>query len=418
MKIKILSIFITLFTISFSLITCTKLDQFSDNNEALHEVYTANPIALEYGLAIDSFRIVSGIVLKNQLLSGILMKHGISLKTIDDLSKRTDVFDMRKMRSGNAYKLFFNNDSLSKLEYFIYEHSLTEYIKIQFNDSLSISKNIRPTTRIKQIASGTIKTNLWDAMLENNIDPMMSIELSEIYAWSIDFFDLKKGDQFFVIYEEKFLDDSTSTGIERIHAALFNHQNKDFYAIYFIEHQGDEYFDENGENLRRQFLKAPLKYKRISSHYTKRRFHPVLKIYRPHSGIDYAAPLGTPVYSVGDGYILKKGFHKNGAGNFIKIKHDKTYSTQYAHLKGFARGLRNGDRIKQGQLIGYVGSTGYSTGPHLDYRFFKNGKAIDPLTVNTAPLEPVRIANKEEYNRIKQEYMLLLNQEKESLKSN
>jgi len=269
----------------------------------------------------------------------------------------------------------------------------------------------KPTTVEKKLAHGTIASNLWDAMLENNINPMMSIELSEIYAWSIDFFGLKKGDQFFVIYEERFLD-STSVGIEKIQAALFNHQNKDFYAIYFVQDDNGTYFDEDGGSLRREFLKAPLKYNRISSRFSKNRFHPVLKIYRPHSGIDYAAPEGTPVYSVGDGVVIKKGYQKNGAGNYVKIKHNSVYTTQYAHLKAFSKGLKNGDHIVQGQLIGYVGRTGYATGPHLDFRFFKNGEAVDPLKVDAPPVEPIKKINREEFEKLKVEFLHVLDKDR------
>jgi murein DD-endopeptidase MepM/ murein hydrolase activator NlpD len=258
------------------------------------------------------------------------------------------------------------------------------------------------------MAMGTIETNLWDAMLKNNIDPMMSIEISEIYAWSIDFFDLKKGDKFYVIYEDEVLDDTLSVGVKNIKAALFNHQNEEFYAIHFPQETPNDYYNEEGDNLRNQFLKTPLKYSRISSKYTKSRYHPVLKIYRPHSGIDYAAPVGTPVYSVGDGIVLKKGYHKKGAGNFIKIKHDKVYTTQYAHLQKFAIGLKNGDIVKQGQLIGYVGSTGYSTGPHLDFRFFENGQAIDPLAVHAQSGEPIQQINRIEFERLRDVYIYQL----------
>ncbi|MBI9067045.1 MAG: peptidoglycan DD-metalloendopeptidase family protein [Salinivirgaceae bacterium] len=261
------------------------------------------------------------------------------------------------------------------------------------------------------MASGTIHTNLWDAMVENSINPMMSIELSEIYAWSIDFFGLQKEDKFYVIYEERFLD-STSAGIERIHAALFNHQNKDFYAIYFVQDDKGTYFDDDGNSLQRAFLKAPLKYSRISSKFSNSRYHPVLKIRRPHHGVDYAAPSGTPVYSVGDGFVQKKGYQKKGAGNYVKIKHNSVYTTQYAHLKGYAKGLKTGDHVTQGQLIGYVGTTGYSTGPHLDFRFFKNGQPVDPLKVDAPPVEPIKKINKEEYNKIKEQFIIELEQQR------
>lgn len=411
-KNLLLSLIFTLSTLLL-LITCSSPTVQTNSAEgAVHEVVEENVILLEYGLAVDSFSIESHLVKRNKNLSHILLPHGVTPKTIDIISKMKEIFDVRKIRSGNPYKLFFAKDTANKQpQYFAYEHSLTEYVVIKLTDSVEMWTGEKPTTIEKKMASGNIKSNLWDAMIENSINPMMSIELSEIYAWSIDFFDLKEGDQFYVIYEERFLD-TISAGIERIHAALFNHQNKDFYAIYFMQDAQGSYFDKNGNSLRREFLKAPLKYSRISSRFSKSRYHPVLKIRRPHSGIDYAAPAGTPVYSVGDGFVLKKGYQKKGAGNFIKIKHNSVYTTQYAHLKMFAKGLKTGDHVKQGQLIGYVGSSGYSTGPHLDFRFFKNGKAVDPLKVDAPPVEPVKKINRDEFERIRDEFMQTLDRER------
>ncbi len=396
-------------------VKCGSTNKKPENTEEgpVHEVYEEEPPTLEYGLPVDSFAIETAMIQRNQMLSKILMAEGISARTIDQIARMDSIFDVRKMRSGHTYKLFKSRDSLATLEYFVYEHTLTEYVMIQFKDSLAMYMGEKPTMLMKKMAGGTIESNLWDAMVENGINPMMSIELSEIYAWSIDFFGLQKGDQFFVIYEENFLNDSVSAGIEGIQAALFNHQNQDFYAIYFEQNSKGSYFDDEGNSLRRAFLKAPLKYSRISSRFSKNRLHPVLKIYRPHSGVDYAAPEGTPVYSVGDGFVLKKGYQQKGAGNYIKVKHNSVYTTQYAHLKAFARGLKQGDRVQQGQLIGYVGSTGYATGPHLDFRFFKNGEAVDPLKVDAPPVEPIQKINEEEYKRLKDTFIAQLEEQRE-----
>ncbi len=399
-----------------TLVMCDGTHKTTDSNEgegAIHEIADSLPaINIEYGLLIDSFAVETATIRRNELLSNILNNESISAATIDKISKMDSIFDVRKMRSGHVYKLLKSRDSISALEYFIYEHTLTDYVLIQFKDSLSMTVGTKPVAIVKKLASGEIESNLWDAMVKNGINPMMSIELSEIYAWSIDFFGLQKGDQFHVIYDEKYLSDTVSAGIEKIYAALFNHQNKDFYAVYFVQDETESYFDEEGNSLRREFLKAPLKYSRISSKFSKARFHPVLKIYRPHSGIDYAAPEGTPVYSVGDGIVIKKGFQANGAGKFIKIKHNSVYTTQYAHLSRFEKGIKQGSHIKQGELIGYVGSTGYSTGPHLDFRFFKNGEPVDPLKVDAPPVEPIKKINKEEYERIKNEFVRQLDEQR------
>jgi len=413
-KDLLLSIVITVFTLFF-ITNCNnaKKQVEEDDEGAIHEVAEELPVNLEYGLPIDSFIIEQKKVKRNQNLSSILIPYGISPKTIDFIACQKEEFDVRQIRSGHFYKLFFSKDSIKQLQYFVYEHTMTDYVVIKFADTVEIITGEKPTIIEKKMACGEIKTNLWDAMVENHINPMMSIELSEIYAWSIDFFGLKKGDKFYVIYQERFLD-TVSVGIEHIEAALFNHQNKDFYAIYFVQDERGSYFDDKGGSLRRAFLKAPLKFRRISSRYTNRRYHPVLKIYRPHHGVDYAAAEGTPVHSVGDGVVLKKGYQKNGAGNYIKIKHNSVYMTQYAHLSRFAKGLKTGDHVKQGQLIGYVGHTGLATGPHLDFRFFKNGHPVDPLKVDAPPVEPIKKINKKEFDIIKKRFMKQLNAQRDS----
>jgi murein DD-endopeptidase MepM/ murein hydrolase activator NlpD len=183
------------------------------------------------------------------------------------------------------------------------------------------------------------------------------------------------------------------------------HSGKDFFAIPFEQDSSLSFFDEEGNSLRKTFLKAPLKFSRISSRFSNSRLHPVLKIRRPHHGVDYAAPTGTPVYSVGDGKIIAKAWDKKGGGNYIKIKHNGTYTTGYLHLNGFAKGIKVGDFVKQGDLIGYVGKTGLATGPHLDFRFYRNGKPVDPLKVDAPPVEPISEENKTIFDSIKTIYM-------------
>lgn len=383
--------------------------------QAIHEIIEKESPKLAYNLIpIDSFEVKANKIKRNENLSHILIKQGVSPEQIYKITQLKDTFDVRKIRRGHPYKMFFTKDSLPKLAYFVYEHTLTEYVLIKFSEDVEMLIGEKPTEIVKKTASGIIKSNLWNAMNENNINPLIANELSEIYAWNIDFFGLQKGDEFFVIYEERFLDDSISTGIERIYTSLFKHLNENYYAFYFEQNSRGSYFDEHANSLRRAFLKAPLKYNRISSRFSKSRLHPVLKIYRPHSGVDYAAPAGTPIFSVGDGLIIKKGYQKKGAGNYLKIKHNSVYTTQYAHLLKFAKGIKKGTRVKQGDLIGYVGSTGYSTGPHLDFRFFKNGEAIDPLKVKAPPVEPVSKKNKVAFQEKKENYFLELQKIQES----
>jgi murein DD-endopeptidase MepM/ murein hydrolase activator NlpD len=388
--------------------------QFENEEGPVHETTEVVPEKLEYGLPVDSFTVIESKIKNNQSLSDILINYGVSPQTIDSISHMNGDFNVRQIRAGNIYRLFLSKDSVPKLQYFIYEHSQLDYVMISFSDSLGVFVGQKPTVIEKKIASGIIRTNLWDAMVDNNINPMMSIELSEIYAWSIDFFGLQKGDQFYVIYEERLLD-SVSAGIERIHAALFNHQNKDYYAIYFVQDNEGSYFDEDGNSLRKAFLKAPLKYNRISSRFSNNRYHPVLKIYRPHTGVDYAAPEGTPVYSIGDGFVVNKGYQNGGAGNYVKVKHNSVYTTQYAHLREFAKDLKVGDHVNQGQLLGYVGHTGLATGPHLDFRFFKNGYPVDPLKVDAPSVEPVKKINRQEFDKIMKEFVKQLDDQKKAV---
>ncbi|MCF6357955.1 MAG: M23 family metallopeptidase [Draconibacterium sp.] len=241
-------------------------------------------------------------------------------------------------------------------------------------------------------------------MVNSGQDPMLALELSDIFAWTIDFFAIQKGDRFRVIYDERFVD-STSIGIGEIYAVEFDHYGEPNYAFIFDQNNRLDYFDEKGKSLRKAFLKAPLKFSRISSRFSNSRMHPVLRIRRPHHGIDYAAPKGTPVMSIGDGTVIARAYQRRGGGNYLKIKHNSVYTTTYMHLNGFAKGVTTGSRVKQGQVIGYVGSTGLATGPHLDFRVHKNGSPVDPLKVKAPPVEPVKEENLARYNIVKDSLM-------------
>jgi murein DD-endopeptidase MepM/ murein hydrolase activator NlpD len=251
-----------------------------------------------YGIAIDSLVIIEGKVRRNQTFAQILKQYNVPSQTIAKLTKMSEpVFDLRTMRSGNPYVFICSSDTVPL--HFIYEQDKVNYMLFSFADSIHIQAQQKEVIKVRRIASGIIESNLWNAMIEFGINPIMSIELSEIYAWSIDFFGLQKDDHFSVIYDEEFVD-TVPVGIGKIYSAIFNHQNKDYYAIHFVQDSTPGYFDDNGESLQRAFLKAPLRFSRISSRFSHNRFHPVLKYRRPHLGVDYAAPAGTPVYSVGE----------------------------------------------------------------------------------------------------------------------
>jgi murein DD-endopeptidase MepM/ murein hydrolase activator NlpD len=360
---------------------------------------------LKYGIPVDSFFVEEGVVANNQYLSQILNRYGVGLGTIDAIAKNSlQVFDVRKIRSGRNYTIFQNSDSLKEARYFVYENSPIEFFVYELFDSLRVYRGEKDVEFIQHSAQGVIKSSLWNAMTDNNLDPMLAINLSDIYAWTIDFFAIQKGDRFKVIYDEIFVD-SVRIGIGDIHAVEFEHYNQPIYAFRFLQNDSVGYFDDKGENLQKQFLKAPLKFSRISSGFSSGRMHPVLRIRRPHYGVDYAAPKGTPVMSIGDGTVIAKAFEAAGGGNYLKIKHNSVYTTTYMHLSGYASGIVNGARVKQGQVIGYVGSTGLSTGPHLDFRVTKGGSYIDPLKMESPPAEPVKDDYKPQFIAMKDSMM-------------
>jgi len=352
------------------------------------EVKKPEPVML-FNIPVDSFTVVPGIVRSGQNLSDILVSKGISMAKIDEISKKSILtFDVRKMKVDNPYYFFMNKKNASKVDYFIYEINPVDYVVYQLSDSLRIYKEKKPIETLIKSASGIITSSLWNALAAQALDYNLALSLSDIYQWSIDFYGLQKGDKFRVVFEENFVN-GKSIGIGRIFAAQFFHAKENFYAFRFTQDNEDSYFDDKGQSLKKAFLKAPLKFSRISSSFSASRFHPVLKIYRPHFGVDYAAPTGTPVMSIGDGTVIAKAYQAAGGGNYLKIKHNSVYTTSYMHLSGYASGISNGTRVRQGQVIGYVGATGLASGPHLDFRVFFNGSPMDPLKVKSEPGIPV-----------------------------
>jgi len=344
---------------------------------------------IEYGINCDSLRVEKGIVRQNQSLSEILSFYDIGSEIIHQIASLSrPVFDVRKMRVGNPYTVLMTKDTVPEVVYFIYEEDAVSYVTYQLKDELKVNKGAKELTREISTASGVIESSLWNSLAENGKDPTLANELSEVYAWTIDFFGIQKGDYYKVIYEELKVE-GKPIGIGNVIAACFHHMGSDLYAFRYTSNGETGYYDQKGENLQRAFLKAPLRFKRISSKFSHGRMHPILKIRRPHLGIDYAADYGTPVQTIGDGTVIEKGWNKGGGGNYLKIKHNGAYTTLYMHLAGFAKGISTGTRVRQGDVIGYVGSTGLSTGPHLDFRVFLNGSAIDPLKMESPPSEPV-----------------------------
>ena len=345
---------------------------------------------MRWGVCIDSLDVVDGIIGRNELLSNILFKYGVSAQTIHYLDRSSDsTWSVRKIQSGKPYHIIRDRDSLATARYFVYEINSVDYAVYSLTDSIYAYRGALPVDTVEKYISGSIQSSLWNAMIEQGASPDLAGTLADVYSWTIDFFGIQKNDSFAVYYQELYAD-SVKVATGNVLAANFITGGNNHYAFRYTYHnERGEYFDEQGTSLRRAFLKAPLSYSRISSRFSEARLHPIKKIVRAHHGVDYAAPSGTPVYSVGDGVVITKGWDSKGGGNYLKIKHNSTYTTEYMHLKGFASGINQGTHVSQGQLIGYVGMTGTATGPHLDYRVFKNGTAIDPLRMDLPAVDPI-----------------------------
>ena len=357
-----------------------------------HKQYTEEdaPVRYEFGLPIDSFRVDTGYVKSGETLGGIMSRLGADRKQQTQIATlSSDVFDVRKLRPGKTYYGLYQPDStgVEHLCYWIYVASVREATVLDMRDKIHAEKHEKPVIYKLRQADAVIESSLWNAMTKNDLPVELALELSDIYAWTIDFFGLQKGDSIRVLFDEVYVD-TLRTGIGQIYACNFYHGRQWQQAYYFEAGELHTYFDENGKSLRKAFLKAPLNYKRISSRFSYARKHPVFKIVRPHTGVDYAAPTGTPVSSIGDGIVIEKGY-KGQAGNMVKIKHNSTYTTAYLHLSKYGDGIKQGTRVRQGQVIGYVGATGAATGPHLDFRVWKNGTPVDPLKMESPPADPV-----------------------------
>jgi murein DD-endopeptidase MepM/ murein hydrolase activator NlpD len=343
---------------------------------------------IEYGIVTDSFKIDREEIKPGENLGGIFTRLGVDQKIVGNLNTYTDgIFDIRKLRTGNTYTAMISNTGSNKMKYFIYTINDTSYVVFDFRDSLHVRTDSKEVVRSLKSVSGVINSSLWTTIQESGADPNMAVALANIYQWSIDFYAIQKGDAFKAIYEELSVD-GKPISIGEIHSAVFKHNGKEYYAYRFEQSNVTDYFDENGQNLRKEFLKAPLKFSRITSKFSNSRMHPILRIRRPHHGVDYAAPKGTPVHTIGSGTVVKASY-SGGAGRLVSVRHNNGYSTSYMHLAGFGPGIRPGTSVSQGQVIGYVGSSGLSTGAHLDFRVYKNNVAMDPLKIESPPALPV-----------------------------
>ncbi len=368
------------------------------------EVAEEEPVRMRFGIEEDPYRIVESEVESGQTLSHLLDGYGVTPFMVDRIATTAKpTFDFRTMRQGNTYTVFLEPDTLGseKLRHFVYEKSVTDFVVVTIEgDSVLVREGQKEVSTNRRQVSATITSSLWNAMMEHDLPAALSMEMEDIFGWSVDFFALSEGDDFTVIYDERFID-TVRVGVGQVWGAIFKHNGKEYYAIPFDQDGKVSFWDENGNSLRKQLLKAPLKFTRISSRFSNARLHPIYKVYRPHHGVDYAAPAGTPVVAIADGTVIRRGWDNGGGGNYIRIRHANNLESAYLHLRGFASGISVGTHVEQGQLIGYVGSTGASTGPHLDFRLYKGGTAIDPLKAPSEPVEPISAANKPAFEAIR-----------------
>ena len=365
-------------------------------SEEVDPVLEAN---IEYGFATDSLLVIKDYVKRNQNLSSILLPYGVPYAIIDQLARASkEIFDVRKLVTGKPYTIYCRKDSSGLATCFVYEPNATDYVVFNLQDSLMIYKGQKEIVKRTRYVTGTVNSSLYVDLKKQDADPLLAVELSEIYAWTIDFYRIQKGDAFEILYVENYVDDK-SIGVDRILASTFTHFDKPIKAYFYESENEKGYFDEKGNNLKKAFLKAPVKYSRISSGFSRRRFHPVQKRYKAHLGTDYAAPTGTPIYAVGDGVITDARFKRNN-GNYVKMRHNSVYSTQYLHMSKIKSGIRPGVRVSQGDVIGYVGSTGLATGPHVCFRFWKNGKQVNHRRLELPPSEPISEDSRKEFNSV------------------
>ena len=367
-------------------------------NPELNSVIVKEKIVKQFGYTLNNFHVFKDTVVSGDSFGSILEKNNLYYPQIYNIiQKAKQVFDVRKINIGKSYTILFSKDSLKTPELFIYQTNLIDYVLVSLTDSLWAEKKYKSVKLVEFEAQGIITSSLSQAMEEEKLSPLLSNELSEIYAWTIDFFRLEKGDNFKIIYTGKFVDDSIYVGLNRIHSAYFEHKGNPLYAIEFEtdpKRNIIEYFDENGKNLRRAFLRAPVQFSRISSRYNLKRKIAYYGRVRPHLGTDFAAPTGTKIRSTASGTVVKSSYTR-GNGNYVTIKHNATYSTQYLHMK--KRGVKVGQFVKQGDYIGLVGMTGNTSGPHVCYRFWKNGKQVDPLRQKLPEAKPISKDLKEKY---------------------
>lgn len=365
---------------------------------------TVEPVEIKYdnfGFRYDSSRVSDFRVKRNESLYEILDRFEVSPQQIYSITREAQkVVNLKSFRPGQNYRIYASSDTSGSISRLVWQPDAVDYVVFDWQDSLQVYKEQKEITTKHSVASAQINSSLYEAMMTQELSPMLANKLSEIYAWEIDFFGLREGDSFKIYYEKKYVDD-TFYGTGEILAAEFTHRGETYKAFQFSDDRIGGYFDEEGKSVQKTLLKAPFNYnQRISSRFSHNRFHPVLKRRMPHFGVDYAAPYGTPVLSTGDGTVIEAQY-RGANGNIAKIRHNNTYTTVYLHLKGFASGIRRGATVKQGEVIGYVGKTGRVTGTHLDYRIYKHGSPVNPLTVDLPASRSIPTESMKRFTQVK-----------------
>ena len=370
--------------LAFLALSCGEVDesqQTAENRPAI----PAEPIE-RFGLIWETFEVDSGVVASGQSLSHILSPAGMSAGEITLLAQATQSdYDVRNMRSGKSWWIAYDRDSSASAAHFIYQRNAREYARFSLQEPYGVALESLPADTLIQRTKGTIENSLYVDLDRLGAPTTLALAMANVYAWTVDFSRLQKDDEFDVMYERTYVN-GEPIGMPRVIACHFQHRGRALPAFRYDQGDGFDYFDEAGQSLRKAFLKAPVEFSRISSRYNLKRFPPILHKTKAHYGTDYAAPKGTPIISVGDGVVSKSSYTK-GNGKYVKIRHNNTYETQYLHMS--RRAVSAGEHVKQGQVIGYVGSTGLATGPHVCFRFWKNGKQVDHLREEFPPSTPI-----------------------------
>ena len=380
-----------------------------------HVEYVPEPVVEEvdstllppdaYGIPMSGYVLHEGKVQAGATFGDLLAQHGVPMTTVHELVEVAKPhFDVRRLRSGHPYAFIFSADSAKRPAYFVYEADRVEYVVFGLEDSLHVRVGHRPVTTTEHRIACTVTGALYNDLSLAGADPALAMQLADVFAWTVDFYRIQKDDVFSVVYSEETVDGKRH-GNPHIKAARYTSGGKVKEAFLFGEGKAAQYFDGEGNSQRKAFLKAPLKFSRITSGFSKRRLHPVQKVMKAHLGTDYAAPYGTPILAVGDGVVEKAG-RTGGNGNFVKIRHNGTYSTQYLHMRKIL--VKQGQRVAQGDVIGEVGSTGLATGPHVCFRFWKNGVQVDHRQEEFPSAEPVAADQRPAFERLRDSLMVQL----------